>query len=141
MFVHALRAHLATTDAGVLGWLAGLNDPSVAAALRAIHAEPARVWRLRELAAQAGLSRTAFAERFRARVGQPPVEYAATWRMRVAARRLREGRRPVSAVAHELGFLSDSAFGAAFRRVHGVAPGRYRKAAGRAAPLASVETE
>lgn len=134
MFVHALRAHLATADAGALGWLAGLNDPPVAAALRAIHAEPARVWRLSELAAQAGLSRTAFAERFRARVGRPPVEYAATWRMRVAARRLRESRRTVSAVAQELGFLSDSAFGAAFRRVHGVSPGRYSTVARRAAP-------
>lgn len=140
MFIQALRAHLSTADADTLGWLAGLKDPAVAAALKAIHAEPARAWRLRELAAQAGLSRTAFAERFRAWVGQPPVEYAATWRMRVAARRLREGRRPVSAVAHELGFLSDSAFGAAFRRVHGVSPGRYRVAARRATPLAAEET-
>ena len=140
MFIQALREHLSTADADALGWLAGLKDPPVAAALKAIHAEPTRAWRLPELAARAGLSRTAFAERFRARVGRPPVEYAATWRMRFAARRLREGRKPVSVVAHELGFLSDSAFGAAFRRVHGVSPGRYRVAARRAAPLAAGET-
>lgn len=134
MFIQGLRAHLSNAEADPLGWLAGLKDPAVAAALRAIHAEPTRAWRLPELAAQAGLSRTAFAERFRNRVGRPPVEYAATWRMRVAARRLREGRQSVSAVAHELGFLSDSAFGAAFRRVHGVSPGRYRLASRRIAP-------
>lgn len=139
MFIHALRAHLSTDEADKVGWLAGLKDPAVAAALKAIHAEPSRAWRLPELAAQAGLSRTAFAERFRNRVGRPPVEYAATWRMRVAARRLREGRQSVSAVADELGFLSDSAFGAAFRRVHGVSPGRYRVAARQAVPPASEE--
>ena len=126
MFVQALRAHLATADDASLGWLAGLKDEPIAAALRAIHAEPTRPWRLPELAAKAGLSRAGFAERFRARVGRPPVEYAARWRMRVAARCLTEGGRSVSVVAQELGFLSDSAFGAAFRRVHGVSPGRYR---------------
>lgn len=128
MFVQALRAHLEQADEASLGWLAGLNDQPVSAALRAIHAEPARVWRLPELAARAGMSRAGFAERFRARVGRPPVEYAARWRMRVAARRLRDERVSVSAVAQELGFLSDSAFGTAFKRVHGVSPGRYRTA-------------
>ena len=126
MFIHALRTHLTQAEAGSLGWLAGLNDRAVAAALRAIHADPVRVWRLPELAATAGLSRAGFAERFRAIVGQAPIAYAARWRMQVAARRLTDGRRSASRVAQELGFLSDSAFGAAFRRVHGVSPGRYR---------------
>lgn len=126
MFIHTLRTHLAQAEAGSLGWLAGLNDRAVAAALRAIHAEPARVWRLPELAAAAGLSRAGFAERFRAVVGRSPIAYAGRWRMQVAARRLMDGRRSASIVAQELGFLSDSAFGAAFRRVHGVSPGRYR---------------
>lgn len=126
MFVHALRVHLAQAGQGALGWLAGLNDRATAAALRAIHADPARVWRLSDLAREAGLSRAGFAERFRARVGMAPIEYATQWRMRIAARRLLDGRRSASAVAQDLGFLSDSAFGAAFRRVHGVTPGRYR---------------
>jgi AraC-like DNA-binding protein len=128
MFVHALRAHLANSEDDKLGWLAGLNDHAVATALRAIHANPARTWRLSELAAKAGLSRASFAERFKAKVGRPPIEYASRWRMLVAARRLMNGRRSVSAIAEELGFLSDAAFGVAFRRVHGVSPRRYRAA-------------
>lgn len=126
MFVHVLRVHLAQTGQGAPGWLAGLNDRATAAALSAIHADPARVWRLSDLASEAGLSRAGFAERFRAQVGMAPIEYATRWRMRIAARRLLDGRRSASAIAQELGFLSDSAFGAAFRRVHGVTPGRYR---------------
>lgn len=138
MFIHALRTHLTQAETGSLGWLAGLNDRPVAAALRAIHAEPARVWRLPELAATAGLSRAGFADRFKAIVGRAPIAYAARWRMQVAARRLMDGRHSVSAVAQGLGFLSDSAFGAAFRRVHGVSPGRYR--AMRVQREAAVET-
>ncbi|WP_425984556.1 AraC family transcriptional regulator [Brevundimonas sp. TWP1-2-1b1] len=126
MFINALRSHLTQADEGALGWLAGLNDRPTAAALRAIHAEPARTWRLSELAQEAGLSRTGFAERFKTKVGRTPIEYATRWRMRVAARRLKDGRRSISNVAQELGFLSDSAFGAAFRRVYGVSPGSYR---------------
>ena len=133
MFIHALRAHLSQAPSDALGWLAGLNDRPVAAALRVIHADPTRSWRLSELAAVAGLSRAGFAERFKARVGRPPIEYAAVWRMRIAARRLLDGHRSVSAIAQELGFLSDSAFGAAFRRVHGISPGRYRSTRGRTA--------
>ena len=128
MFVHAMRRHLQEAEPAAQGWLAGLGDPPVAAALRAIHAEPQRVWRLPELAKAAGLSRSGFAERFRDTVGLPPIEYAARWRMRVAADRLQRGGATVSAVAGSLGFLSDSAFGVAFRRVHGVSPGRYRSA-------------
>ncbi|MDG2530686.1 AraC family transcriptional regulator [Caulobacter endophyticus] len=132
MFVHVLRVHLASAGPAGLGWLAGLSDPPVAAALKAIHAQPARAWRLEELADLAGMSRSSFAERFRRRTGQPPIDYAARWRMQLAAARLLAEPVSVSIVAQDLGFLSDSAFGAAFRRVHGVSPGRYRRHAARA---------
>ncbi|WP_460155232.1 helix-turn-helix domain-containing protein [Pseudomonas sp. S2_B12] len=71
--------------------------------------------------------RHTLAARFKAQVGQAPVEYAAHWRMRVAASRLQQGSESVSAVAASLGYLSDAAFGVAFRRVHGTSPGRYRR--------------
>lgn len=128
MFVHALRIHLREANPAALGWLAGLGDPAVAGALRAIHAEPGRPWRLPELARHAGMSRSGFAERFRQVVGAAPIDYATRWRMQVAAARLRRDDATVSQVAASLGFLSDSAFGATFKRVHGISPGRYRDA-------------
>ena len=127
MFVHALRQHIDTSDVGALGWLAGLRDPPIAAALRSIHAAPGHAWTLPALAAIAGMSRSAFALRFRQSVGQAPVTYAARWRMRVAALRLKNTASSVSGIAASLGFLSDAAFGAAFRRVYGVSPGQYRR--------------
>ncbi len=129
MFVHALRAHFAQAGADAPGWIAALSDPPIAAAIRAIHREPARPWRLDELAHIAGQSRSTFAAHFRARVGATPVDYAAGWRLTVAAARLRNGRESASAIAAALGFLSDSAFGAAFKRKFGLSPGQYRTAA------------
>ena len=126
MFVHALRAHLETLGENAPGWIGGLSDPPLAAAIRAIHADPARLWRLEDLADVAGQSRSTFAARFRERVGATPVEYATGWRLTIAASRLRSGRESASSIAGSLGFLSDSAFGAAFKRKFGLSPGQYR---------------
>ena len=129
MFVHALRAHFDAAGSNAPGWIGALSDPPLAAAIRAIHAEPTHSWRLEELAEIAHQSRSTFAARFRKRVGTTPVEYAAGWRLTMAASRLRSGRESASSIAGALGFLSDSAFGAAFKRRFGVSPGQYRAAA------------
>ncbi|WP_246485778.1 helix-turn-helix transcriptional regulator [Kribbella qitaiheensis] len=60
------------------GWAAALADPAISAALHAIHRDSAHHWTFQTLAAQAGLSRAAFAKRFTALIGQPPLAYL-TW--------------------------------------------------------------
>ncbi|MGV8917996.1 MAG: AraC family transcriptional regulator [Pseudomonas sp.] len=127
IFVHALRHHITTADVADLDWLGGLRDPAIGEVLRAVHGAPEKPWRLAEMADIACMSRSSFAALFRTRVGQAPVEYATRWRMRVAASRLRNGLDSVATVAASLGYLSDAAFGAAFRRVHGKSPGQYRR--------------
>jgi AraC-like DNA-binding protein len=129
IFVHALRYLITTADAADLTWLAGLRDPAIAGVLRAIHGAPEKPWRLAEMANIACMSRSSFAALFKRRVGQAPVEYATRWRMRVAASRLCDGLGSVATVAASLGYLSDAAFGVAFRRVHGKSPGQYRREA------------
>ncbi|RAU40346.1 AraC family transcriptional regulator [Pseudomonas sp. RIT412] len=127
IFVHALRHHIRTADATDLAWLAGLRDPAIAAVLRAVHSTPERAWTLEQMAALACQSRSSFAASFKAKVGQSPVEYATRWRMQVAATRLTVEGDSVGAVAASLGYLSDAAFGVAFKRVHGKSPGQYRR--------------
>jgi AraC-like DNA-binding protein len=127
IFVHALRHHITTADAASLNWLSGLREPATAVVLRAIHNQPEKIWRLEEMADIACMSRSSFAALFKTRVGQSPVEYATRWRMRVAAFRLRNSLDSVSTIAASLGYLSDAAFGVAFRRVHGTSPGKYRR--------------
>lgn len=125
-FVHVLRAHLAQRDADAEGWLNGLTDRHIAPVLHAMHAEPERNWTLNELSRLAGQSRSSFAARFKQRVGVAPLDYLIRWRMRLAAGKLRRGHEPVSSIAAALGYRSDSAFGASFRRVYGTSPARYR---------------
>ncbi|CAL9565641.1 AraC family transcriptional regulator [Streptomyces sp. enrichment culture] len=111
------------------GWAAALADPGIAAALRAMHEDPARSWTVGELGLRAGLSRAAFARRFTALVGQPPLTYLTWWRMTTAGRILREDDTPLRLVAQRAGYTSEFAFAKAFKRQFGVAPGQYRRRA------------
>ncbi|RMI39842.1 AraC family transcriptional regulator [Streptomyces triticirhizae] len=127
MLVHVLRLHLAREPRAVSGWLAGLRDPVVATALTALHREPARSWTVAELAGAASVSRSTLAARFKATVGQGPLEYLTRWRVELAARRLREGEGTLAAIAHAVGYGSESALSVAFKRVMGMSPGDYRR--------------
>ncbi|MEV6305357.1 AraC family transcriptional regulator [Actinoplanes sp. NPDC051861] len=109
------------------GWAAALADPVTAAALQAIHREPAHDWTVASLAAEAGLSRAPFARRFAEVLGQPPMTYLTWWRMTVAAGLLRRTDTPLSGIAAQVGYASEFAFAAAFKRRFGLAPGRYRR--------------
>jgi AraC-like DNA-binding protein len=72
------------------------------------------------------MSRATFARRFSALVGQPPLTYLRWWRMTVAARLLRSTDAPLDAIAKQVGYTSEFAFGTAFKREYGLAAGRYR---------------
>lgn len=135
MLVHVLRLHLARDPHTASGWLAGLSDPVVAAALASLHREPARSWTVAELAREAAVSRSTLAARFKSAVGQGPLEYLTRWRIELAARQLRQGSTTLAVVARSVGYGSESALSVAFKRVTGVSPGDYRRRpAGQASP-------
>ncbi|MFE0458935.1 cupin domain-containing protein [Kitasatospora sp. NPDC058965] len=128
LLLYILRAWLDEQDASTgSGWAAALRDPAIAAALTAIHADPAAPWTVAGLAARVGLSRAGFARRFAALIGEPPLAYLTRWRMTTAARLLREGDTPLSTVATRTGYGSEYALGKAFKREYGLAPGSYRR--------------
>jgi AraC-like DNA-binding protein len=129
LLMYILRIWLAEqpTRPSTTGWATALNDPSVTAALDAIHRDPAAPWTVAKLAAEAGLSRAAFARRFSALIGQPPLGYLTWWRMTTAARLLRATEGPLRSIAAQVGYTSEFAFANAFKRTHGLAPGAYRR--------------
>lgn len=129
VLVQALRAFLAQDQRGVTGWLAALSDLNISRAVAAIHAEPARPWTVAGLAAEAGLSRTVFAERFRQITGKTPLEYLTRWRMLLAMDRLLVPNTVLARIASEVGYSSESAFAAAFKRETGHSPRRYAREA------------
>jgi len=127
LFVEAVRGYVETLPTERTGWLAGLHDPVVSRALSAMHSRLAHPWTAEELAQEAFLSRSAFAERFTALLGMPPMRYLAQWRMQVAAQRLRETHEPLARVAAEVGYESEAAFARAFKRECGVTPAAWRR--------------
>jgi AraC-like DNA-binding protein len=130
MLIHVLRLHLAREPRAVSGWLAGLADPAVAAALRAMHETPARPWTVADLARNGAVSRSTLAARFKDTVGQGPLEYLTRWRIELASRDLRRGTETVASIARSVGYGSESALSVAFKRITGMSPGDYRRQAG-----------
>ncbi|GHJ41329.1 AraC family transcriptional regulator [Streptomyces sp. TS71-3] len=127
LFLHALRfVYGAGQSAPGRGWLAALADPQIGRSLRGVHGDPARRWTVAELAGEARMSRSSFADRFHREVGLPPMEYAARWRVYVVAHRLRTGDRRIAEIASDLGYSSPSALSAAFTRHTGRSPAQYR---------------
>jgi len=128
LLVYVLRGWL--TDRPDVAWSRALTDPVVAAALEAMHDDPAHPWSIATLGAQVGLSRAALTRRFTALVGRPPMAYLAWWRLTSAARLLRESDLPLASVAAQVGgYRSAYAFSHAFKRQFGCPPGQYRSGA------------
>jgi AraC-like DNA-binding protein len=106
------------------GTLAGLADSRLAKALIIIHEDPAREWKLSDMAALAGMSRARFAVRFREITGETPVDYLASWRIMAAQRLLRRGLQ-LKHVACDVGYGSASALTRAFVRKLGCSPSEW----------------
>ncbi|MBX3232188.1 MAG: helix-turn-helix transcriptional regulator [Labilithrix sp.] len=108
--------------------------PHVARALDAMRADPARRWTVAELARRAGLSRAAFARRFKEATGISPLRWLAEHRLTLAAERLRTSGLTLARVAALVGYACEFAFAKAFKRAYGLPPGVYRRRARTAAP-------
>ena len=127
LFIEVLRLYMAEQGEGRSGWLAGVNDRVVGAALRALHTRPAQAWTLEALAREANTSRSVLAERFQQLVGSSPMQYLAQWRMLLATHLLARSNAPLARIAEEVGYQTDTAFSRAFRREFGAPPATWRR--------------
>ena len=128
LLIEGLRLHLAERSPNSAGWLFALADKQMREVISAMHAEPARRWTLADLARVGGMSRSSFAVRFKKTVGEPAMDYLTRWRMMLAADRLASGRVSIATVAPAVGYESESAFSAAFKRTFGYSPREFAKA-------------
>ncbi len=126
IFVQALRIYL-NNEGRQMPVLAGFADPNIARALGAMHEQPSRVWTLEDLSSLAGLSRTAFAQRFAKLVAMTPMNYLTLWRMQKARRLLNDQHLPIIEVALQSGYNSEAAFGRVFKKHFDVPPASYRR--------------
>jgi AraC family transcriptional activator of mtrCDE len=124
MFV--LRTHFESelADQSVLALLARRQT---AKALAAMLMEPARDWTLDELAKRANASRATLVRLFRNAVDVPPHGFLAELRLSLARHRVLATNTPLTVIAEEVGYQSDTAFSRAYHRRFGIAPGADRR--------------
>jgi len=111
-----------------VGLAAAVADKQIRPVVAAMCDEPEQAWTLDALAERAFMSRSSFAERFGALMGQTPMEFLAGWRMQLARGWLEHDRLSVAEVALRCGYQSEAAFSKAFKRITGVGPGEFRRA-------------
>lgn len=114
LFIGLLR-HLVASPRTPAGLLNGLADARIARALVAVHRAPQAPWTIDALALEAGMSRTAFTERFRQTMNNTPGAYIAKLRLSVARRVVHAGQGLKRAAALA-GFSSSSALSRALNR-------------------------
>ncbi|CDZ30174.1 AraC family transcriptional regulator [Neorhizobium galegae] len=122
-----------TVDPTNPGLLAGLRDPVAAKAIRAMHNNAGQDWTVESLARLCGVSRSAFATRFRAVVGIGPITYLLRWRMALAKEALKSGTVRIEEIAFSIGYKSASAFSTSFTRAVGCSPSRFTEISVRSA--------
>jgi AraC-like DNA-binding protein len=133
LFVQLLRAFVAHEERegrrleNRAGLLQALMDPELSKAVALMHSKPDHPWTVAALAGHVGMSRTAFAVRFKAMAGVGPMEHLTQWRMQRACEMFREGRKSIDEVAWRVGYESAAAFSKAFKRAIGVSPGAFRR--------------
>ncbi|HET9329118.1 MAG TPA: AraC family transcriptional regulator [Steroidobacteraceae bacterium] len=137
LFIEVLRLYMHEQGEERTGWLAGVRDRIVGAALHALHQDPARSWTLDELAREAGTSRSVLAERFQHLVGTSPIQYLTQWRMLLASNLLCRSNASLASIAHEVGYQTDTAFSRAFRREFGTPPAAWRRSRAARPPVAA----
>ncbi|MDX1891670.1 AraC family transcriptional regulator [Mycolicibacterium sp. 050158] len=130
MLVCTLREWFDGPDGTPPAWWTALRDPVVGDALSVLHAEPAAPWTVASLAERIGVSRSTLAKRFSELVGEPPLTYLTGWRMTLAMDLLVEqDTATIAHVGRAVGYRDPFTFSAAFKRVRGVNPSEYRRAA------------
>lgn len=127
LFIQTIRSYAASRGSDAAGWIGALGDTKLARAFSALHERIEFPWTVDTLASEAGMSRSAFAARFKEKVGHTPLDYLTQWRMFRAAVLLRKHELSVGAIAEKVGYGDESAFAKAFKRFSGMGPGAYRR--------------
>ena len=125
LFTYALRQYL-TDHPNEVGMLAVYGHPRLAQAINAVHQRPDYEWTLDSMAKEAALSRTSFAETFKAVCGWTPGQYLTWWRMQLAWSLLTDGEI-IAEVASRVGYKSEAAFSRIFQKTFTISAGKVRR--------------
>ncbi len=125
LLLSQLRAHVAQTNYSS-GLLAAIKDPYLQGVFIALHKAPQLRWTVELMAEEAGLSRTAFAKRFRNILDDTPMNYLHQHRMELAASKLKNTQKNIETIAHEIGYANSQHFRKHFLRRFKMSPSTFR---------------
>ena len=128
VLVYLLRQYCVSGQCQV-AWLSALEDPQLAGVLEQMIDEPGRRFSVELLADSAGMSRSAFAQRFKEAFGRSPMDFLKELRLQRAAQMLKTSDRPIKSIADRVGFDSRSHFSRSFSEYYGSSPAEYRDGA------------
>ena len=126
LFIRILRTYMQRAQV-TGGFLAALRDAQICNALNLIHKKPEATWTLANIARTVGMSRSAFAARFKKLVSMTAMDYITNWRMQKACELLENTRLPLIDIAERVGYNSEAAFNRAFKRRLKQNPGAMRR--------------
>jgi AraC family transcriptional activator of mtrCDE len=126
LFILVLRV-ASESEQAPAGLLALAGHPRLAPAISAMFADPARPWKLLEMADLCGMSRDTFIRRFQDKLGRSAAELLTDIRMSLAANKLKKPAITTEAVAGSVGYQSVSAFRRVFADRMGMTPGQWRR--------------
>ena len=126
LFIHALRAYINRYNLKS-GFVAAMQDERISRVLKEIHTSAQKDWTIDQLAQIAAMSRTSFANRFKALTGETPFNYLTQWRMLNAEELLKESRISVGEIAERIGYQSEAAFNRVFKKRTNKTPLKFRQ--------------
>jgi AraC family transcriptional regulator len=123
-----LSAHSGTVSAPTPA-TGGFSPNALRRAIERLRSESDADVSLAALAADAGLSRFHFCRAFKESIGMPPHAWLRQYRLEQAKEMLRDPSTSIVAVAMALGYASQTAFAAAFKKLSGLSPSEFRRIA------------
>ena len=113
------------------GWRAISEHPQIIRMLKIMDANIANPVRIKDIAAAAGLSRSAFSRAFLRSVGESPRGYLRRQRMALAQHLMLSTRKSLAEIALDCGLSDQSHLTKSFRRVVGITPSAWRRSQSR----------
>lgn len=121
-----LAAHVGSPTA-IQALIGGLSPTALRRAIDRLRSESDSDVSLAMLASDAGLSRFHFCRAFKESTGLSPHAWLRQYRLEQAMNMLRDTDDSVVSIAAALGYASQTAFAAAFRKLAGVTPSDWRR--------------
>ena len=128
VLVELIRMNFGRSDGG--RFVDALSNKQIAAALQHLHSSVNEAWTLEKMAGEVGMSRAAFAKRFKELVGHPMFEYLTLLRIQRAKELLQDTKLPLYEISARVGYESDLAFTKTFKKHTGTTPTRFRRRSG-----------